>query len=75
MERGLGRCGLTAWRLDDGELLELFYACWCPELARVQRLRTGPAARAALVVGGPGDPGGLRPESGPRGAHAEEEAP
>ena len=23
--------------LSDAELLQLFYACWCPELARTQR--------------------------------------
>ena len=72
VERGLGRCGLTAWRLSGGELVELFYACWCPELARVQRLPTGPAANEALVVGGPG---GLRPGPGPLDMRAEEEAP
>jgi hypothetical protein len=37
--RQLGRCGLTARPLGDAELLQLFYACWCPELARTQRLR------------------------------------
>ena len=35
----LGRCGLTAQRLDDAELAELAYACWCPDLAQIQRLR------------------------------------
>jgi hypothetical protein len=39
LARQLTRCGLAARRLDDGELAELFYACWCPDLARVQRLR------------------------------------
>ena len=72
VERGLGRCGLTAWRLSGGELVELFYACWCPDLARVQRLPTGPAAHEALVVGGSG---GLRPGPGPLDRRAEEEAP
>lgn len=35
--RQLGRCGLTARPLGDAELLQLFYACWCPDLARTQR--------------------------------------
>jgi hypothetical protein len=39
--RQLGRCGIAARRLGDLELLQLYYACWCPELARVQRLRRG----------------------------------
>lgn len=32
------RCGLKATRLGDLELARLHYACWCPDLARVQRL-------------------------------------
>lgn len=39
LARQLTRCGLAARRLDDGELATLFYTCWCPDLARVQRLR------------------------------------
>jgi len=39
IERQLGRCGLTARRLGNPELVHLFYACWCPDLARVQRLQ------------------------------------
>jgi hypothetical protein len=39
VERQLGRCGLTARRLSTSEISELIYACWCPDLARVQRLR------------------------------------
>ena len=35
--RQLGRCGLAARPLSDAELLQLFYACWCPDLARTQR--------------------------------------
>jgi hypothetical protein len=35
--RQLGRCGLAARPLGDAELLQLFYACWCPDLARTQR--------------------------------------
>src|SRR5204863_422602 len=48
--RQLGRCGLAARRLGSAELAQLFYACWCPELARVQRLRRDLAAYTALVV-------------------------
>ncbi len=39
IERQLGRCGLTARRLGNPELVHLFYTCWCPDLARVQRLQ------------------------------------
>ncbi|HZU12197.1 MAG TPA: hypothetical protein VFB58_05095 [Chloroflexota bacterium] len=39
IERQLSRCGLTARRLGNRELVHLFYACWCPDLARVQRLQ------------------------------------
>ncbi|MBV9279175.1 MAG: hypothetical protein JOZ41_03755 [Chloroflexi bacterium] len=38
IERQLGRCGLPVRRLAGGELAQLVYACWCPELAHVQRL-------------------------------------
>lgn len=48
--RQLGRCGLSVRRLDDLELAQLFHACWCPELARVQRLRRTLADYTALVV-------------------------
>lgn len=47
--RQLGRCGLTARRLGSTELAQLYYACWCPDLSRLQRLErdladyTGPA--------------------------------
>jgi len=51
VERQLGRCGLTARRLSTGELAELFYACWCPDLARVQRLRHDLDDMGAVVVG------------------------
>jgi hypothetical protein len=50
VERQLGRCGLAARRLGDVELAQLYYACWCPELARVQRLRRDLAEYTALVV-------------------------
>ena len=46
----LGRCGLAARRLGDGELAALLYRCWCPALARSQRLPRDLADRAALVV-------------------------
>lgn len=35
----LGRCGLVARRLGTLEIAQLYYAWWCPDLARVQRLR------------------------------------
>jgi len=37
--RQLARCGLTARRLGDLELAQLFLACWSPERARAQRFR------------------------------------
>jgi hypothetical protein len=37
--RQLGRCGLTARRLADLELAQLYLACWSPEGARAQRFR------------------------------------
>jgi hypothetical protein len=37
--RQLGRCGLTARRLTDLELAQLYLACWSPERARAQRFR------------------------------------
>ncbi|MBI4499119.1 MAG: hypothetical protein HY689_14615 [Chloroflexi bacterium] len=49
--RELGRCGLEVRRLHDTELAELSYACWCPDLARTQRLRRDLADYTALVVG------------------------
>ena len=50
VERQLGRCGLTARRLGSNEFAQLYYACWCPELSRVQRLRRDLAEYATLVV-------------------------
>ena len=50
VERQLGRCGLTARRLSSNELAQLYYACWCPELSRVQRLRRDLAEYSTLVV-------------------------
>lgn len=48
--RQLGRCGLATQRLGSAELAELLYTCWCPELARVQRLRHDLADYTPLVV-------------------------
>ena len=48
--RQLARCGLTARRLGSIELAQLYQACWCPELARVQRLRRELGEYTALVV-------------------------
>ena len=48
--RQLQRCGLSARRLGDVELAQLSYACWCPELSRVQRLRRALDEYVALVV-------------------------
>ena len=50
LARQLGRCGLSARRLSGPELAQLLYACWCPELARIQRLRHDFAEYTALVV-------------------------
>ena len=52
VERQLGRCGLTVRRLGDTELAQLTYACWCPDLARVQRLQRRLTEYTALVVNG-----------------------
>lgn len=48
--RQLGRCGVTARRLSGVELAELLYTCWCPDLARRQRLRQNLADYTTLVV-------------------------
>jgi hypothetical protein len=47
--RGLARCGLSVRRLHGLELTGLFYACWCPDLARTQRLVDGDVANTAAV--------------------------
>ena len=36
--RQLGRYGLVARRLDDAELAALYFACWCPDIAGIERL-------------------------------------
>jgi hypothetical protein len=54
--RQLARCGLSARRLGDLELAQLYLACWSPERARAQRFRqqldeyTTLAVRAASIV-------------------------
>jgi len=50
VSRQLGRCGLSTHRLRNVELAALFYTCWCPELARLQRVREDLAASTTLVV-------------------------
>ncbi len=49
IERQLGRCGLLTHRLSSVELAQLIHACWCPELARVQRLHTTAETHSAVV--------------------------
>lgn len=48
--RQLARCGLTARRLPGGEIAQLVYACWNPELARAQRLERGLNGQTPPVV-------------------------
>ena len=66
--RHLDRCGLQARRLTDAELAQLFYAAWCPELARVQRFQRDVAEYTALVVRASPRPDGPRREAGRPGA-------
>ena len=49
--RQLARSGLAVRRLGGVDLAQLFYACWCSELSRLQRLRRELAEATALVVG------------------------
>lgn len=53
IERQLGRSGLTSRRLQSTELASLYYACWCPDLARVQRLQHEIEHATTLVVASP----------------------
>jgi len=53
IERQLGRSSLTARRLQSAELASLFYACWCPDLSRVQRLQREFQHATTLVVASP----------------------
>ena len=39
VERQLTRCGLQVRRLGDTDLAQLYYSSFCPELARLQRLK------------------------------------
>jgi hypothetical protein len=48
--RQLARCELSTRRLRSVELAQLYYACWCPELARTQRLHRELTEYTALVV-------------------------
>lgn len=54
VERQLDRCGLKVRRLVGGELAQLFYACFCSEQARTQRLAQPLLAVTAPVVARPG---------------------
>lgn len=54
VQRQLARCGLAVRRLRSVELAQLYYACWCPELARLQRLRGQLDDYTSLVVGATG---------------------
>lgn len=49
IERQLGRCGLATHRLSSSEIAHLIHACWCPELARVQRLHAATDIQAPVV--------------------------
>jgi hypothetical protein len=53
IERQVGRSSLTARRLRSAELASLFYACWCPDLSRVQRLQRELEHATTLVVATP----------------------
>ena len=55
--RQLGRCGLPVRRLETVALARLFHECWCPELARVQRIRLALAEYLAPVVAARRPPG------------------
>ena len=68
VERHLGRCGLQPRRLTDAELAQLYYAAWCPELARVQRFQRDLAEYTALVVRASLPPNGPRRDAGRPGA-------
>ena len=50
--RQLGRCGLAARSLSSVELAQLLYYCWCPELARVQRVRRDLAEYTLPIIRG-----------------------
>lgn len=48
--RHLSRAGVSARRLDDAELAQLFLLCWSPERARAQRFRQQLDEYTALSV-------------------------
>lgn len=48
--RNLGRCGVSARRLPDLELAQLYLLCWSPERARAQRFRQQLDEYTALSV-------------------------
>jgi hypothetical protein len=50
VQRQLIRCGLPSRRLKGAELIRLYFACWCPDLARVQRLGSELGSAESLVV-------------------------
>lgn len=54
VERQLGRCGLKVRRLVGDELAQLFYACFCSEQARTQRLRQPLLDMTTPIVASPG---------------------
>jgi integrase len=48
--RQLARCGLTARRLSDAELLDLFHACFCPDSVGLERARLGLANKNPFAL-------------------------
>jgi hypothetical protein len=48
----LTACGLSAERLGDTDLADLYYARWAPEYSRRQRIRQSLTEWTALAVGG-----------------------
>ncbi len=48
--RGLAGCGLGVRRLSGVQLAQFFYSCWCPGLARLQRLERELAGREDCAV-------------------------
>jgi hypothetical protein len=52
VSRQLARCGLSARRLGDLELAQLYLACWSPERARAQRFRQQLDEYTTLAVRG-----------------------
>ena len=74
--RQLERCGLVARRLTTDELVRLYYACWCPERSRVQRLRARISEYAACAVRGTrGASRDQNDQAGAGGAHIDAGVP